>query len=240
MMLQPARMSSLIAEMVAAPGVKAPPPGTAAGSLTSLSWLTPNSWLEAARGSADERPPYGYAALVYDAVLSSQKEHVALGEIYGACGARATLCAPAPPAAGAAAHRPRLVRRLTARTALITRRWRFFEVRTAETGWRNSVRHNLTTSSLFAKVARGSGDPGKGGYWRIDPRAAPPHPLPPRAPAAVKESESPGVARVAGGAEASARSSALICHREGIRRSPRVRIKSFCQTNLRNLRNLSV
>ena len=51
----------------------------------------------------------------------------------------------------------------------LQQRFPFF--RGAYTGWKNSVRHNLSLNECFIKLPKSMGRPGKGHYWAIDPTA---------------------------------------------------------------------
>jgi len=78
-----------------------------------------------------QKPPYSYAELIAQAIISVPSYKLPLNKIY----------------------------------EWISTHYPFYKL--SETGWQNSIRHNLSLNNSFVKCPRTEEDPGKGCYWTI-------------------------------------------------------------------------
>lgn len=79
------------------------------------------------------KPPYSYATLIAQAIMSTPSMKMSLNEIY----------------------------------RYVSARYPYY--RMSDSGWQNSVRHNLSLNECFIKEKRPRNMPGKGALWMIDP-----------------------------------------------------------------------
>eukprot|EP00079_Xenopus_tropicalis_P030066 XP_012825801.1 PREDICTED: forkhead box protein J1.2 isoform X1 [Xenopus tropicalis] len=95
------------------------------------------------RTNANIKPPYSYATLICMAMEASQQRKLTLSAIYSWITQNFCYYRHADPS---------------------------WQVRQSSEG--NSIRHNLSLNKCFMKVPRGKDEPGKGGFWQMDPRYA--------------------------------------------------------------------
>ncbi|KAI9679829.1 MAG: transcription factor [Caeruleum heppii] len=79
----------------------------------------------------DLKPPFSYATMIGQAILSSEEEKLTLNNIY----------------------------------TWIMDKYAFY--RHSQSGWQNSIRHNLSLNKAFEKIPRRTDEPGKGMKWQI-------------------------------------------------------------------------
>ncbi|ORY75035.1 fork head domain-domain-containing protein, partial [Leucosporidium creatinivorum] len=80
-----------------------------------------------------QKPHWSYAALIGQAIFSTETLKMSLAEVY----------------------------------AYIMASYPYYKKE--DSGWQNSIRHNLSLNECFVKTARGPDNPGKGCLWAIAP-----------------------------------------------------------------------
>ncbi|CCA75373.1 hypothetical protein PIIN_09357 [Serendipita indica DSM 11827] len=120
------------------------------------------------------KPRYPYSTLIRYAIKGSPNGRLLLEEIYYALGE--VDINPLIPVAEFSRISQRIGEHPStnhtvgsmSETGLMFARGRFPYFRTAPSGWKNSVRHNLSLNPSFIKVPRPLTDRGKGSFWALD------------------------------------------------------------------------
>ncbi|KAG9328205.1 hypothetical protein JZ751_015860, partial [Albula glossodonta] len=130
------------------------------------------------------KPPYSYATLICMAMRASRKTKLTLSAIYAWITENFCYYRRAEPSwqvsdelhsiresdrtpAGILTATAAMLRQRSVCGALLTR-----DCSNSSLSLQNSIRHNLSLNKCFVKVPRTKEEPGKGGFWQIDPQYA--------------------------------------------------------------------